>query len=45
MFLGFTYSYSAESRSLILTRRFDFVGNDKRLKIIDKTIKDNGDKE
>ena len=45
VFLGFTYSYSAESRSLILTRRFDFVGNDKRLKIIDKTIKDNGDKE
>ena len=45
VFSGFAYSYSAEGRSLILTRRFDFVGNDKRLKIIDKTIKDNGDKE
>ena len=26
MFLGFAFGYSAESRSLILSRGFDFVG-------------------
>ena len=40
MFLGFAYSYSAENRSLILSRGFDFVGN-----VMFKFFKDNGDKE
>ena len=40
MFLGFAYSYSAENRSLILSRGFDFVGN-----VMFNFFKDNGDKE
>ena len=40
MFLGVTYSYSAENRSLILSRGFDFVGN-----VMLNFFKDSGDKE
>ena len=40
VFLGFAYSYSAENRSLILSRGFDFVGN-----VMFNFFKDNGDKE
>ena len=39
-FLGFAYSYSAENRSLILSRGFDFVGN-----VMLNFFKDSGDKE
>ena len=39
VFLGFAYSYSAENRSLILSRGFDFVGN-----VMLNFFKDSGDK-
>ena len=40
VFLGFAYSYSAENRSLILSRGFDFVGN-----VMLYFFKDSDDKE
>ena len=40
VFLAFAYSYSAENRSLILLRGFDFVGN-----VMLNFFKDSGDKE
>ena len=40
VFLGFAFSYSAENRSLILSRGFDFVGN-----VMLYFFKDSDDKE
>ena len=40
MFLGFAYSYSAEKRSLMLSKGFDFVGN-----VMLNFLKDSRDKE